>query len=98
MLFTNPIQNCSIKSTDSHNKWHTEWHTGFRGKPMAVITDTKAKNIKPGDKPIPHGSMTGLALHPSSKRGRGKWVLRFLSPLFIQQLLIIKKAGSVPLN
>lgn len=47
---------------------------------MAVITDTKAKNIKPDDKPIPHGSITGLALHPSSRRGRGKWVLRFLSP------------------
>ncbi|MEA5206382.1 tyrosine-type recombinase/integrase [Enterobacter mori] len=47
---------------------------------MAVITNTKAKNIKPDDKPIPHGSVTGLALHPSSKRGRGKWVLRFLSP------------------
>ncbi|VEA64742.1 Prophage CP4-57 integrase [Serratia plymuthica] len=47
---------------------------------MAVITDTKAKNIKPDDKPIPHGSVTGLTLHPSSKRGRGKWVLRFLSP------------------
>lgn len=47
---------------------------------MAVITDTKARNIKPDDKPIPHGSVTGLALHPSSKRGRGKWVLRFLSP------------------
>ncbi|AMZ77800.1 MULTISPECIES: tyrosine-type recombinase/integrase [Enterobacter] len=47
---------------------------------MAVITDTKAKNIKPDDKPIPHGSVTGLALHPSSKRGRGKWVLRFISP------------------
>lgn len=47
---------------------------------MAVITDTKAKNIKPDDKPIPHGSVTGLVLHPSSKRGRGKWVLRFLSP------------------
>lgn len=47
---------------------------------MAVITDTKARNIKPDDKPIPHGSVTGLALHPSSKRGRGKWVLRFISP------------------
>ena len=48
---------------------------------MAVITDTKARNIKPDDKPIPHGSITGLALHPSSKRGRGKWVLRYLSPV-----------------
>lgn len=26
-------------------------------------------------------SPTGLALHPSSKRGRGKWVLRYLSPV-----------------
>ncbi|MEB1111652.1 tyrosine-type recombinase/integrase [Citrobacter portucalensis] len=48
---------------------------------MAVITDTKARNIKPDDKPIPHGGITGLALHPSSKRGRGKWVLRYLSPV-----------------
>ncbi|WP_415999632.1 tyrosine-type recombinase/integrase [Citrobacter portucalensis] len=47
---------------------------------MAVITDTKARNLKPEDKPIPHGIVTGLALHPSSKRGKGKWVLRFLSP------------------
>lgn len=48
---------------------------------MSVITDTKARNIKPEDKPIPHGRVTGLALHPSSKRGRGKWVLRYLSPV-----------------
>ncbi|MBM1020183.1 DUF4102 domain-containing protein [Enterobacter sp. A11] len=47
---------------------------------MAVITDTKARNLKPEDKPIPHGIVTGLALHPSSKRGKGKWVLRFVSP------------------
>lgn len=47
---------------------------------MAVITDTKARNLKPEGKPIPHGIVTGLALHPSSKRGKGKWVLRFLSP------------------
>ncbi|UPQ70135.1 tyrosine-type recombinase/integrase [Kluyvera ascorbata] len=48
---------------------------------MSVITDTKARNIKPDEKPIPHGGITGLALHPSSKRGRGKWVLRYLSPV-----------------
>jgi len=48
---------------------------------MAVITDTKARNIKPGDPAIPHGSVTGLALHPSSsQKGKGKWVLRFVSP------------------
>lgn len=48
---------------------------------MAVITDTKARNIKPGDTPIPHGGITGLTLHPSSSKGHGKWVLRFVSPV-----------------
>lgn len=48
---------------------------------MAVITDTKARNIKPGDAPIPHGGITGLTLHPSSSKGHGKWVLRFVSPV-----------------
>ena len=47
---------------------------------MAVLTDTKARSIKPDDKPIPHGGVTGLVLHPSAK-GRGKWVLRYVSPL-----------------
>lgn len=48
---------------------------------MAVITDTKARSIKPGDTPIPHGGITGLTLHPSSSKGHGKWVLRFVSPV-----------------
>ena len=48
---------------------------------MATITDTKAKNIKPTDPAIPHGGITGLALLPSSTRGRGKWVLRYVSPV-----------------
>lgn len=48
---------------------------------MAAITDTKARSIKPGDPAIPHGNITGLALHPSSTKGHGKWVLRFVSPV-----------------
>lgn len=47
---------------------------------MALLTDTKARNMKDGDKPIPHGGITGLCLHPSSTKGRGKWVLRYVSP------------------
>lgn len=47
---------------------------------MAILTDTKARNIKPEDKPIPHGGVTGLTLHSSSTKGRGKWVFRFVSP------------------
>jgi integrase len=48
---------------------------------MAIITDTKARNIKPADTPIPHGGITGLTLHPSQTKGRGKWVLRYVSPV-----------------
>ncbi|HAX4220707.1 tyrosine-type recombinase/integrase [Escherichia coli] len=48
---------------------------------MALLTDTKARHIKPDDKPISHGGVTGLTLHPSSAKGRGKWVLRYVSPV-----------------
>ncbi len=50
------------------------------GLKMAVITDTKAKNIKPGDKPIAHGGVAGLRLESGSAKGNGKWILRFVSP------------------
>ncbi len=43
---------------------------------MAILTDTKARSIKPEDKPLAHGGVTGLTLHPSTAKGRGKWVLR----------------------
>jgi len=48
---------------------------------MALLTDTKARNTKDGDKLIPHGGITGLSLHPSATKGRGKWVLRYVSPI-----------------
>ncbi|WP_370559614.1 tyrosine-type recombinase/integrase [Edwardsiella tarda] len=48
---------------------------------MALLTDTKARHIKPEDKPLPHGGVTGLTLHPSSTKGHGKWVLRYVSPV-----------------
>lgn len=48
---------------------------------MANITDTKARHIKPTDPAIPHGGITGLALHPSAVKGHGKWVLRYVSPV-----------------
>jgi integrase len=49
---------------------------------MSLLTDTKARNIKPGTLPLAHGGVTGLALHPSpSNKGQGKWVLRFVSPV-----------------
>lgn len=48
---------------------------------MAVLMDTKARHIKPDDKPLLHGRITGLTLHPSSVKGRGKWVFRYVSPV-----------------
>lgn len=49
---------------------------------MALLTDTKARSVKPGSAPMAHGGITGLALHPSpSSKGQGKWVLRYVSPV-----------------
>jgi hypothetical protein len=47
---------------------------------MAILSDTKARNIKPDDPQLADGGVTGLVLIPSRTKGRGKWVLRFVSP------------------
>ena len=48
---------------------------------MAILSDTKARNIKPDDPQLAHGGVTGLVLIPSKTKGHGKWVLRFVSPV-----------------
>ncbi|MBN8744965.1 MAG: tyrosine-type recombinase/integrase [Thiomonas arsenitoxydans] len=48
---------------------------------MAALTELKARSLRPEDKPIAHGNVTGLALHPGSTKGHGKWVLRYVSPV-----------------
>lgn len=49
---------------------------------MAILTDARARHIQPGGVSLPHGMVTGLVLHPStSRKGRGKWVLRYVSPV-----------------
>lgn len=48
---------------------------------MAIITDTKARNLKPHTPQVAHGGVVGLVLIPSKTKGRGKWVLRYVSPL-----------------
>ncbi|KQZ72414.1 integrase [Rhodanobacter sp. Root561] len=49
---------------------------------MALLTDTKARSIKPGGAPLAHGAVAGLTLHPSANnKGQGKWVLRYVSPV-----------------
>ena len=48
---------------------------------MLQITEMKARNIKPGSKPVADGTVAGLRLEPGRTRGRGKWILRFVSPV-----------------
>jgi integrase len=45
-----------------------------------MLSDLKARKIQPGDKPISDASVRGLYLFASSTPGKGKWVLRFVSP------------------
>lgn len=50
------------------------------GLSVGLITDRKAKSIRPGDKPFAAG-VTGLWLHAGSKPGYGRWIFRFVSPV-----------------
>lgn len=48
---------------------------------MAILTDAKARNIKPDSPALSHGGITGLSLLPTKTKGCGKWVLRYVSPV-----------------
>lgn len=45
-----------------------------------LLTETKARSMLSGDKPIADGTVSGLYLVPSNRVGHGKWLLRFTSP------------------
>ena len=45
------------------------------------LTDAKARTIKPGDNNLADGTVTGLTLQPTARKGRGRWNLRFVSPV-----------------
>ena len=47
---------------------------------MAKLTDVRAKKLAPQGKSLPDGTVTGLRLHPGREKGRGKWLMRFVSP------------------
>lgn len=51
------------------------------GDLMAILTDAKARNIKPDSPQLAHGGVTGLILIPGKTKGHGKWVLRYVSPV-----------------
>jgi hypothetical protein len=44
---------------------------------MAILSELKARNIKPNDPPIADGPIPGLRLHPDKgkQKGHGKWVM-----------------------
>jgi len=46
-----------------------------------MLTDAKARKIRPGEKPLHVGGVTGLYLRAGSKIGTGKFTLRFVSPV-----------------
>jgi len=46
-----------------------------------MITDLHARNIEAGAKPVFDGLAKGLRLESTSTKGRGKWILRFVSPV-----------------
>lgn len=50
------------------------------GLSVGLITDRKAKSIRPDDKPFATG-VTGLWLHAGSKPGYGRWIFRYVSPV-----------------
>ena len=50
------------------------------GASMANLTDLKAKNIKPGNRNIPDGTIIGLRLEAGKAKGQVKWILRYVSP------------------
>ena len=48
---------------------------------MTQLTELNARNLKPGKRPLAHGTIAGLRLEPGSTKGLGKWILRFVSPV-----------------
>jgi integrase len=45
-----------------------------------MLSDAKARKLKPNDKAVSDGTIVGLYLVPGGSPGSGKWILRFLSP------------------
>lgn len=45
-----------------------------------MLSDAKARKLKPNDKAVSDGTILGLYLVPGGRPGSGKWIFRFLSP------------------
>jgi hypothetical protein len=56
-------------------------HVGPDVGPGMPLTELRARKIAPDQKPLADGIIMGLWLVPNSTKGRGKWILHFVSPL-----------------
>ena len=45
-----------------------------------MLRDATAESIRPDDKPIADGMVTGLRLHPTKIKRCGQWKIRYVSP------------------
>lgn len=45
-----------------------------------MLTDAKARKVKPGDKAVADEAVRGLYLFPGKSVGKAKWIFRFVSP------------------
>lgn len=61
---------------------------------MAILTDRKARAIKPDDDALPHGGVPGLTLLPLKTAGHGQWRLRYVSPTTAKRRTMV--LGSYP--
>ncbi len=61
---------------------------------MAILTDRKARAIKPADDALPHGGVIGLVLLPLKTPGHGQWRLRYVSPTTGKRRVMV--LGSYP--
>ena len=76
-----PIINIKLTNIAFHRIMQSNHKCGAEcGAGMANLTDLKAKNIKPGNRNIPDGTVVGLRLEASTAKGQGKWILRYVSP------------------
>lgn len=61
---------------------------------MAILTDRKARAIKPTDDAVAHGAVVGLTLAPLKTAGTGQWRLRYVSPVTSKRRVMV--LGSYP--
>ena len=68
------FSSCHTVSRSCRKVWGSMWGI------MTVLTDAKARAIKPGTR-ISGRNREGLWPKPTEKKGRGQWIFRYVSPI-----------------